>query len=187
MRMPAICDTCGTIFPSGIEADNSSSLMFQGCTAGPCPRCGERGHIPDGVYNFIGGTMELLSGPSRTVSELQRLAELLRKARAEGASPEEVGRKIQAEVPGIASLKDLLPQTKSDFYSFISIVISIIGLILTLRKCPDQPRVDFNQVVNVIYQQEAPSPAPLPAPPPLPERKAEAAKKPPKLCIPKKK
>lgn len=40
------------------------------------------GHVPDGVYNFIGNTIELLNGPLRVVAELQRLADILKNAKA---------------------------------------------------------------------------------------------------------
>ena len=77
MRVPAVCDNCGAIFPSTFEVSNSTDISFSGCGSGPCPACGGQGHIPDGVYNFIGNTIELLSGPKRSVSELQRLALIL--------------------------------------------------------------------------------------------------------------
>jgi hypothetical protein len=44
--VPAICRTCGTVFPSGIFAENSRGLTITGCTAGPgfatVARCGSR-------------------------------------------------------------------------------------------------------------------------------------------------
>jgi hypothetical protein len=76
MRAPVVCDTCGTIFLSPIEIIDSR-VSFSGCTASPCPKCGGVGHIPDGIYNFIGNTIEFLGGPSRTVSELKRLKIIL--------------------------------------------------------------------------------------------------------------
>ena len=48
------------------------------------------GHIPDGLYNFINNTIELVSGPHRTVSDLERLAVLLREARSHNLSYAEV-------------------------------------------------------------------------------------------------
>jgi hypothetical protein len=70
--MPAICDNCGAVFSSGVMgSDGASHITFANCTAGPCPRCGGMGHIPDGVYNFIGNAIEFLSGPQRTIDELK--------------------------------------------------------------------------------------------------------------------
>src|SRR5512136_1169416 len=62
LRVPAVCDSCGVIFSSVFEVSDSTNISFYGCGSGPCPKCGGDGHIPDGVYNFIGNTIELLSG-----------------------------------------------------------------------------------------------------------------------------
>ena len=177
MRVPAVCNSCDTIFPSGIEATNSTNIGFEGCGAGPCPKCGGMGHIPDGLYNFIGNTIELLSGPTRTVAELQRLAEILKQARAEGASPEQISKKIEEEVPEISSIKDMLPKTRSEIVPFIGVAIAAIQLILGQAQCPDRSKVEVSQVVNVIYQEAQPSQPPS----------IEVEKKVPKLAIPKSK
>ena len=112
------------------------------------------GHIPDGVYNFIGNTIELLSGPSRTRLELERLAEILSRAREQRASLDQVSERIQKEIPEMSSLRELLPKTRSELYSFIAIIITVIGLILGQIKQGGSARVTINEVVNVIYQQQ---------------------------------
>lgn len=152
--MPAVCDSCGTIFPSGFEVENAYHTTFSNCGSGPCPTCGSMGHIPDGVYNFIGNTIELLSGPSRTRSELHRLATILRQAREQKASLDQVGERIRREVPELSSLKDLLPKTRSEIYSFIAIIIAIIGLILGQAKQDGASKITVNEVVNVICQEQ---------------------------------
>ena len=154
MRVPAVCDSCGVIFQSGFEVSDSTNISFYGCGSGPCPACGGDGHIPDGVYNFINNTIELLSGPSRTVSELERLANILRQAHQEGASLAQVGEKIQNEVPELSSLKNILPKTRSELYAFIAIIIAIVSLVLGQLKRSEPPKVEINQVVNFIYQQQ---------------------------------
>jgi hypothetical protein len=176
MHVPAVCNTCGTIFPSGFVAEGASNITFSDCGAGPCPRCGGMGHIPDGVYNFIGNTIELLSGQARTRDELQRLGDLLRKARTERLSVDQIKEKIIAEVPEISSLKDILPKTKGELYPFLGIVITVIGMLLGQLKCPDRSKVEVSQVVNIIYQQVQ-----EPLSPPV----TEVEKRVPKLAIPK--
>jgi hypothetical protein len=46
-----------------------------------CRQRGGMGHIPDGVFNFVGNTIQILSAPQRTVNELSRLAQIIREAR----------------------------------------------------------------------------------------------------------
>jgi SEC-C motif len=154
LRAPAFCDSCGTIFQSAFEI-NAQHTTFINCGSGPCPKCGGSGHIPDGIYNFIGNTIELLSGPSRTVSELQRLAEILNQARNRKKSIEEVSERIEKELPWFSSLKDLLPKSRTEFYPFIGIVIAVVGLIIGQLKQDQPPKVTVNQVVNIICQEPA--------------------------------
>jgi hypothetical protein len=154
LRVPAVCDNCGTLFPSRIEAVNSTNVSFYGCGASPCPSCGGNGHIPDGVYNFIGNTIELLSGPARTISELEHLAIILKKIRMERASFQQVTQKISQEVPALNSLSDILPKTRGDLYPFIAIVLTIITIILGQLKSGDRQNIQINNVITNIYQQQ---------------------------------
>lgn len=172
MMLPAVCDNCGSFFPSSIQLENSRHIAFSNCTSGPCPRCGGMGHIPDGVYNFIGDTIELLSGPGRTVSELERLADILNRARQQDASPEQVAEAIEIETPGLSLLKDILPKSRDDLYKFIQILLMTISILLPLMKKAEPPKVEvnvvINQVVDSIYQQPAPNPTAAPRPPSRP-------------------
>lgn len=42
-QMPAICATCGTLFPSGMTFENCSNVMLVDSMTGPCPTCGGTG------------------------------------------------------------------------------------------------------------------------------------------------
>ena len=119
MIVPAICNNCDTFFPSGIVADNSTNVSISNCTAGPCPKCGGLGHIPDGVYNFIGDSIELLSGPQRSLNELKKLAYILETAKKRETNPQALKNEIKRSVPELSSISDLLPKTRSEFYNFI--------------------------------------------------------------------
>lgn len=153
MIVPAVCDNCGAIFPSGFEATNSTNITFSGCASGPCPACGGIGHIPDGVYNFVGNTIELLSGPSRTVTELQRLADILKNAREKQSSRQEISKEIEKELPELSSLKDILPKTRTELYAFIAIIISTIALLVSQSQSEEPQKIQVNNVINNIYQQ----------------------------------
>lgn len=158
LRVPAVCDQCGSIFPSAIEVDNAINISFSGCGSGPCPACGGMGHIPDGLYNFINNTIELVSGPHRTVSDLERLAKLLREARNQKFSYEEVTRSITSEIPELSSFKDILPKTRNELYAFIAIILTIITIALSQRNKLEDKKIEVNQVINnIVYQQLAPS------------------------------
>jgi hypothetical protein len=145
MRMPSIpafCDTCGTAFPSGIVVENSTNASFSGNKSGPCPNCGGMGHIPDGVFNFIGSTIEILSAPERTVNELTRLMQILREAKAKQHTSESVATQIKRELPALSGLADLLPRNRGEFYGFLAVIIASIQLL------KDSPRPSQSITIN---------------------------------------
>ena len=157
MRIPAVCDNCGSIFPSNIDLENSSDISFSGCVYGPCPVCGKKGHILDGTYTTIGSILKIISGSPRTVAELERLTAILKKAREDPASLEEVKNAIESEVPELSSLKDILPQSRNQLYAFISMLLSTIALVSAcLSSGKDPQNITVNNVVNNIYQQLPP-------------------------------
>ena len=167
--VPAFCDTCGTAFNSGIFVENSSNITFRGNRAGPCPSCGGMGHVPDGVFNFIGNTIEILSATQRTVSELMGLARILREARARAETKEQVTARIEKELPAFSLLARLLPENKSELYGFLGVILAAIALYTqSPEKSPSQTTININQVVQQIIieppkpgQREAtPSPRP---------------------------
>ena len=156
MLVPAVCDNCGAFFPSSINVINSIHVTFRDIGAGPCPKCGAFGHVPDGVYNFIGNTIQLLSGPSRTIFELDRLANILKKAKEEHTSLKEVKETIEAELPELTSIKELLPKSRVELYAFITIILMIIQLIIGQLNKNQIPNITINQVFNMLYEENIP-------------------------------
>jgi hypothetical protein len=156
--VPAFCDTCGTAFSSGFSIENSRG-SFTGCRSGPCPKCGGMGHVLDGVFNFVGDTIEILSAPERTVVELRRLAALLLEATERRAPPEEVVKTIQAELPWFHRLADLLPTNRGELYGFLALVLAAAQL--TSSPSSTTNNITVHQVVERACpsQQQAPVPA----------------------------
>ena len=153
MRVPAVCDNCSNIFPTGCDVSNSTNVSFSGCSAGPCTKCGGTGHIPDGVYNFIGNTIEFLSGPERSFIELKKLASILERARDNNSDLKSVGKEIDDEIPELSLIKDLLPTTRSELYGFITILLTIISLTMNQTSSNGSSKVEVNTVINNVYHQ----------------------------------
>jgi hypothetical protein len=170
----AVCDTCGTFFPAYIVEFGDApeiELIEATVTVGPdlhvpenCPKCGGTGHMVAGVYNVVGDTLELLQGPERTVSELERLAQILREARQRNASAEEVKETIQQEVPNLSRLADLLPRTRGELYAFLALVLTAIQLIIGTVSAQgvniQDVDVDINQLVGITVEQQQPTTQP---------------------------
>jgi hypothetical protein len=151
VRAPAICNDCGTIFPSICDFENFTNISFNSCTSGPCPVCSGVGRIPDGIYNFIGNAIELLSGPKSTVTQLQRLAHILIDAKNNNLTSAEVSSAISAATPELSSLKDWLPTTRNELYAFTAIILTIIAMLISQFSSSEPKQIEINNVINNIY------------------------------------
>ncbi len=146
--VPAFCDTCGTPFPSGFSFENATNITLSGNKSGPCPKCGGMGHIPDGVFNFIGSTIEILSAPQRTVEELSRLAQILHDAKSRQQSTEQVATKIKEELPELSSIADLLPKNRGELYGFLAVILAAIQLFTQSPKPSQNITINVSQVIE---------------------------------------
>lgn len=154
MDVPAFCNTCGAVFRSGIAVENSRGIVFAGNQAGPCPLCGGMGHIPDGVFNFVENTIEILSAPQRTVDELSRLARILHEAREKKQSPETIAQSIRKELPGLSGLVDLFPKSRAELYAFLALIVAVITLISESSGGSGKAtNITVNQTINQVLVQ----------------------------------
>ncbi|WBL15757.1 SEC-C metal-binding domain-containing protein [Sutcliffiella sp. NC1] len=161
--MPAFCDYCGTMFSSGIYVENTH-VSFSGNKVGPCPNCGKTGHVPDGVFNFVGNTIEILKAPDRTIFELNRFTEILRMVKEEKLAPSQMKERVERETPTLTPLLSLLPETREekreDFKFAIQLLLTIIIAIITLSSHSNEVKecvtinqnIEVNQVINQLYE-----------------------------------
>jgi SEC-C motif len=147
MRIPAFCNTCGTAFYSGIRLEGINTTILGG-NIGPCPNCGGTGHLPSGIFNFIGSTIEILSAPQRTFEELSHLSALLREAKSKQQSNEQVAAQIKQELPGLSSLADLLPKNNGELWGFLAVVLAAIQLLTQEPQTPQNITINVSQVVQ---------------------------------------
>lgn len=101
----AVCEN-RHFFQSGTGVDPGGTGATFTLTVESAPRicleCGAPARVLGGSYHIAEDTIELLQGPERTVSELERLREILLVARESGWSSEEVGNTLQRKFPGWA-------------------------------------------------------------------------------------
>jgi SEC-C motif len=152
--VPAFCDNCGTPFPSGFNFENSFHISLSGVTSSPCPKCGGIGHVPDGLFNFVGNTIEILSAPGRTHAEYERLASIVQEGKSQKLEKDEISERIKSEAPAFGALVDILPSNKNELYGFLAVVIAVLALI----KPSDQPQqapinINVEKVIQQCYKQ----------------------------------
>jgi len=129
-RIPAICENCHAIFPTGVNLENgASNIVFENCGAGPCPKCGGDGRILNGVYNAVGEAIKAFIG-QQDINVLRQLLELLILAKKEEWSREKVVDNITKSTPALSKIADWLPKSRTDLYAFIVIIIMTINTLI---------------------------------------------------------
>lgn len=165
-RLPAVCDNCGEIFPAPIAMEGGS-ISISNVGVGPCPRCGGQGHIPDGLYTAVDQILALIledltAGP-KNVRELKSLFE---QAKDERIEMTELAAAIESKVPAFASLARLIPETRSEFYEFVTMILTALTFIYMVLSTHPQSPPTSDQVFNTVIEQsplQAPSAkAPVP-------------------------
>ena len=170
--IPAICFN-GHVFGFGYFLTPGGSVTFAGCVAGPCPRCGAGGTIPDGIYTF---TEDLLV-VAKTIGlrGLQALLPILSRARDKGASPQEVADQLRKEPERVRKLADLLPQSRPDWIAYLGILVSIIVAAIQILQASggNTTIINNNLTIQNVFNL-ATSPPPTPKPKQTPHRRAKA-------------
>jgi hypothetical protein len=130
-RAPAVCDNCGTVFPSGYEfGPGVSGIYMEGNKSGPCPNCGEMGSVPDGLYDFTGETLRIIS--DWTPERRQRLATALQAVREQPNARVAAEAVIASEPELLAVAKRLLiPHTAGEFWALVAALVAILTLTQT--------------------------------------------------------
>lgn len=160
MNLPAICNRCGVVFNSGFEFIGNGTVVMEGCSSGPCPKCGSMGNVPNGIYKFINGVLALLNSENYSNSDLIYLTNELNKIKDNKSSVEEVKLELEEKSPKFSKVLDLLPKTRDekrqDFQFWIGTIISLMMFIASMK--PTTPNIEKNinieQVINVMYQVE---------------------------------
>ena len=154
--VPAICSSCGTLFSSGIFVENVLRLRLGNNTAGPCPVCGDTGKVIEGIFDFIGDSIRILSASRHSVETLRALRVSVQDAGHEQRPPEEVAAAVTEAVPELGPLVQrlLVPRTPGQFYTLLGVLVSVITLVLTLKQGPEST-TNINierQVIRVVEE-----------------------------------
>jgi hypothetical protein len=153
-RIPAICDNCGTVYPSGFSVGGAGTMQMAGNQSGPCPACGGMGSVPDGFYEFTDDTIRIFSTwpPART----QRLAAALENARA-AADPEAAIDALKEEPSLTELIKRLSPlRDASAFWAFIAVLLTVLNM---TTASTNDPTITINQqtVIERVVTQSQPT------------------------------
>lgn len=167
MQIPVFCQHCGAIFDSrAFRFVNATNVTLRG-NRETCPNCGRMAEIPDGVFDFVGDTITVLSAPQRTQDQLRRLQDILRAARADRVSPADLADTIRRDAPDLEPIVSrlLVPKSPGELYALLTLVLTVISLILMRSEGSQLSPHEAEQLVQQAVTQAMADP---PAPPNLP-------------------
>ena len=159
VTIPAVCSSCGALFYAPNLVGGTGTVEFRNSRLGPCPVCGGVGDIIDGVYNAATNTARLLISSATKPHQLKKLHEIFVAAQKQNLSREEIQETVTNELPELQSLRDWLPTTRNELYTFIGIILALITLITTtalgfaqLNKSVSEQ--DIQQLVDKAIQKQ---------------------------------
>ena len=154
MQVPALCDTCGAVFPSDITIEDPAAAIAADGRAWPCPVCRRQGVVHGGVFHFLASLIEILSAPERTSSELSRLVEVLSDAFDRRQNPAEVVARVYDEVPELAAVAALLPAGSAGFSAHVSMTVAVSVLVWQVKgDSAVDSTVTVEQALNHIFNE----------------------------------
>ena len=152
-NIPAVCDSCGRLFPTGFSIGANFSAEMINCGAGPCPFCGSKGKIQDGIYSTLSNTALLFTSGKILPSHLKNLISILNSSLDNKKNYQEVADTINNDIPELTSIADILPKTRKELYAFLVILIALATLLLNTCKSDTSPPSVTNHNVSIFVNQ----------------------------------
>lgn len=123
MNILAVCRSCGLMFSNpNLVGGSGGRITFVGSTVGPCPHCGGVGEIFDGVYDLASNTVRLLDSVHASPHQLRALQTIFLAAKQKRQSADDVADEVEKEIPELKTLRDVLPKTRNQLYTFCALI-----------------------------------------------------------------
>jgi hypothetical protein len=128
--VPVFCDNCRTVFAaSGFIAGDARGLSLKKARLGPCPSCGGKGRVPEGVYDFMGDAARALGDPAQPPEKLESLSRIIEEGRSKRASSQEIARDLEAEAPSLQPVTETLAEPERDGTRWIALLSTVVSVL----------------------------------------------------------
>lgn len=144
--IPAICNNCHTPFVTDVFR-GAGAVTFSGCTLEPCPNCGGKGQIPDGLYAGTEILIDKVINNKIAKESLRKISSILENALKEKRSKEELEEELTAQ-PEAAFIAQYLPKTSGELAAWVGILVVIILALIGYRASPSVDKQEVENVVN---------------------------------------
>lgn len=147
IQMPVFCSNCNIFFDLGYLFGGAGTVVMSGSKAN-CPKCGKMNPIPDGVYEFINTSIDFINGLDLTLDRLTKIRQTLIDIKENNTDIANAQKQINTDLPELNSISSTLPKTKIELYTFIGLLVTIIGLVISSFSGGKQQPVEYNTFIN---------------------------------------
>ena len=131
--VPVLCRNCEALFSASILEGAILENTLIGNKPVPYPFCGYMGNTIEGLYSTVGETVQIIANSLRSEKSLSLLAKKLKHLIARETEPSLFKQEIQQDVPELKSIADTLPNTRSELYAFIAIILGDITMLISIH------------------------------------------------------
>ena len=144
---PALCGHCGNLFDSQIgvqmpDRDSDGNWVGLGIIGiggeVPCPKCGEMADFRSDLISFVDQAYQIFKDIN--ISKLVIIKNTFENLQSERITLDQfvsATNSLQQEIPELSTLKDIIPKTRTELYTVIGIILTIIGLIIAYKAIPE--------------------------------------------------
>ncbi len=132
----AYCENkkCGAVFvvPNLFGGSGSANIEFNNTKVGPCPNCGSKGLIPDGVYKYLDQAISFVRGPKESVEKLIELKKLILRFKENPKSKNEIVKEVKKISPDYAQTIGKAPEI--DYHKWIATILAILTVAILVQQ-----------------------------------------------------
>lgn len=158
VQFPAFCAHCGLIFESRLigfgEGARVEKLTLEG-NLETCPRCGKWAELPEGTFNIVGETIQVLSASQLTRERLQRLAAILERARTGEISEAAARQAVEDEAPAFRPIMERFGPRMRKAWVFLLLAIfnALIAQGIAELRDDAATRADLERTIEEVLER----------------------------------
>lgn len=132
LEVPAVCETCYTVFSSGIPFGYVADSVAE-----PCPRCGSHGRVLDGGidgagrlqllnHHFVSEAFAVLTDSEVSMTDIQKLRGIIDNVRRQRKTLDEITSPIRETSEALSPFANVLtPKLSGDLYQLLAVIIFV--------------------------------------------------------------
>lgn len=155
----AFCEnpSCGTIFEHRgiIGGSGTAKINMVNTRVGPCPKCGQSGIVPDGIYNYANSAIKFLTGPWASIDKLKKVEAILRKAQKQSPTREQVLREVEEESPEAAVVLKKVPDS-NNIIQWLMLLLSfiLVAIMVHTSYFKDDSKIEDKIIENLLKENQ---------------------------------